>query len=233
MMNNVTNEISLTNNFFRRYFLGESIRNIFIRLTVILSAIIIVWSGIMFALIIHMKCQRTKRMLKTTNTHHHLYDSNTSLNKKRTNCSKRTRRFNSSSSSLTSTRCYSIRHVLSQLKQRCVFWPSTTIHENSIVRSSSFIKRKQPIETLPKTPPSTPNKVQLVVQSMARRSFISNPNKVRIGKKISLYHEADSSSGDELKNLHSIQDDLKSPIEINPNTSNTIQLVRIFFFFRK
>ena len=97
-MNNVTKDISPPINIFRRYLLGDSLKNSLIRLTVILSAIIIVWSGIVIALIIHMKCQRTKQILKTANTHHHLYDSNSSLTRKRSNCSKRNRCFNSSSS---------------------------------------------------------------------------------------------------------------------------------------
>jgi hypothetical protein len=92
-MNNVTTDISPTISFFRRYLLGDTYKNSLIRLTVILSAIVIVWSGIMLALIIHMKCQRTKQMLKTSNTHHHLYDSNSSLTKRRYP-SKRNRRFN-------------------------------------------------------------------------------------------------------------------------------------------
>ncbi len=231
-MNNVTNEISLTNNLFRRYLLGESMKNIFIRLTVILSSIIIVWCGIMFALIIHMKCQRSKQMLKTSNTHHHLYDSNTSLTKKRSNCSKRNRRFNSSSSSLSSTRCYSIGRILSQLKPHCFVWPSSPINENSINRSESLIKLKQKSESLPKTSYPTPNKVQLVVESMTRRSISGNHNTINIGKKISLYRETDNTSGDELKNLYSITNELKPQIEITQNSSsNTIQVV--YFIFKE
>lgn len=221
-MNNVTYDISSTNNLFRHYLLGESVKNIFIRLTVILSAITLAWCGIMLALIIHTKCQRTKQMLKTSNTHHHLYDSNSSLNKKRSN---RNRRFNSSSSSLSSTRCYSIRHILSELKQRCSFWPSSTINENPVCRtSSSLVKPKQQqIESSPRNIYSTPTKVQLVVESMTSRS---NQNSIKIGKRISLYREVDSSSGDQLKNLHSIENNLKSQTELN---QNTIQPVFIQF----
>ncbi len=223
-MNNVTNDKSPTNNLFRRYLLGESIKNIFIRLTVILSAIIIVWCGIMFALIIHMKCQRTKQTLKTSNTHHHLYDSNTSLNKKRSKHSKRNRRCNSPSPSLSSRRCYSLFRSLSQLKQHCVFWPSSssTVNENLMNRSSLLIKQR---ETKTNNSYSTPNKVQVVLQSMTRRTLTSNHNKINLGKRLSLYHEADSSSGDELKNLY--------PIETNPKSiqtsSNIIQ--RVYFIF--
>ncbi len=225
-MKNITNDISPTSSLFRRYLLGESAKNICIRLTVILSSIIIVWCGIICALIIHMKCQRAKQILKTSNTHHHLYDSNTSLTKKRSNYSKRNRRFNSSSSSLSSsTDCYSIRHILSQLKPHCIFWPRSTGNENSIDRSLSPTKRKQQIECLPKTSRSTPTKVQLLVESMASH------NKFKIGKKNSLYRETDSSSGDELKNLYPIENNSKSQIEITQNTSNIIQLV--YFISKK
>jgi hypothetical protein len=234
MMNNVTNDLSSTNNLFRRYLLGESMKNVFIRLTVILSSIIIVWCGIMFALIIHMKCQRAKQMLKTSNTHHHLYDSNTSLTKKRSNCPSRNRRFNSSSSSLSSTRCYSIGRILSQLKPHCFVWPSSIVNENSINRSASLTKQKQQSETLPRNSYSTPNKVHLVVESMTRRSITANHNTVNIGKKISLYREIDNSSGDELKNLYSIKNELKPEIEIDQNTSsNTFQLVYLIFKEKK
>jgi hypothetical protein len=213
MMNNVSYEISSTDNFFRHYLLGESIKNIFIRLTVILSSIILVWCGIMFALIIHTKCQRNKQMLKKSNTHHLLYDSNSSLNKKTPNRSKRIRRNHSSSSLSSSTRCYSIRHILSELKRRCGFWPSSTINENYRT-SLSIIKPKQQMENFS----STPTKVQLVVESMTRHSIRSNHNSINIGKRISLYREADNSSGDQLKTRHSNE----NSIELN---QNNIQLV--------
>lgn len=235
MMNNATNEISQTNNLFRRYLLGESIKNIFIRLTVILSAITLVWCGIMFALIIHMKCQRTKQMLKTSNTHHHLYDSSTSLTKKRSNCSKRNRRFHSSSSSLSSTRCYSIRHILSQLKSHCIFWPRSTVNDNSINRSLSLNKRKKQMENQSKNSYSTPNKVQLVVESMTKQSLTANHNTINIGKKISLYHQTTNSSEDKLKNLYLNDNKSKTQTEIpTPHISNLVQLVSLLkiIFFR-
>lgn len=233
MMNNLTNENSSTNNLFRQYLLGESIKNIFIRLTVILSAIIFVWCGIMCALIIHMKCQRTKQMLKTSSTHHHLYDSNSSLTRKRSNCSKRNRRFHSSSSSLSSTRCYSIRQILSQLKSHCSFWPSSNLNENPIT------KQKKQVEYRQNHSHSRPNQVQLVVESMTRRSLIHNQNRIDSEKKNSLYLPINNSSGDELINLNSVDNKSKSQIEITPVTSTLVQLVcsqknnrkKIVFFF--
>jgi hypothetical protein len=225
MMNNVTADISTTISFFRRYFLGESLKNILIRLTVILSSIIIVWCGIVLALIIHMKCQRSKQMQKTSNTHHHhLYDSTLSLTKKRVkNQSKRNRRFNSSSSSLSSTRCYSIRHILSRLKRHCFFWPSSSrVNENSRDRSLSLTQRKTQSEPQPAISLLKTNKVQLVVEAMSRRPLTPASNRLNIGKKISLYREADSSSGDELRNLYSIENERKSPIEIDQRIFNTI-----------
>ncbi len=222
-MNNVSYENSSTDNFFRHYLLGESVKNIFIRLTVILSAIILVWCGIMFALIIHTKCQRNKQMLKTSNTHHHLYDSNSSLNKKRPNRVKRVRRCHSSTSSLSSTRCYSIRHILSELKRRCGFWPSSPINENSTFRTSStIIVPKQLSESYSKSASLTPTKAQLVVEAMTRRSVYTSRNSKSLGKRLSLYRDADSSSGDHLKSLHSVDNNLKSSIELN---QNSIQLV--------
>jgi hypothetical protein len=192
-MNNGTTDISPAINIFRRYLLGDTLKNSLIRLTVILSAIIIVWSGIVIALIIHMKCQRKKQMLKTSNTHHHLYDSNSSLTRKRSNSSKRNRRFNSSSSSLSSSCCYSIRRVFSQLKQHCIFWPLSTSH-----RPTSAKKPKE-VSSI------TPNRVQLVVETMGNQPSKPIHRPINIGKKISLYRETDSSSGDELRNFTPIE----------------------------
>ncbi len=224
-MNNVTTEVSMTIGFFRRHLLGESLRNSLIRLTVILSAIIIVWSGLMLALIIYMKYQRARQTLKTSNTQR-LYDSNSSLNGKRPNRNKHNRRFNSSASTLSSPRCYSIRRIIAQLSQRCVFWPlSRTTNRNSIKRSSSSIKRKQQRQTMITNSCTAPNKIQIIVENMTRRPLSPDLNTSNKGRKISFYHETDSSSGDELKTLHPIENDQTPQIEINQKTSNAVQLV--------
>ncbi|CAF3454885.1 unnamed protein product [Rotaria sp. Silwood1] len=224
-MNNVTTDISLTTSIFRRYLLGESLKSILIRLTVILSAIIVVWSGIMVALIIHMKCQRSKQMIKTSIPHHHLYDSSSSLARKQSNRSKRNRRFNSSTIC-----CYSICHFLSQLKQHCIFCPSKSLsstidNENLKNRLSPKTKRKLRKESISVNSCSNSNNVQIMVEAMTKRSLNRNYNLVNIGKKISLYRETDSSSGDELKNFSTFDNDRKPSMEINPNTSNIVQLV--------
>ncbi|CAF2845621.1 unnamed protein product [Rotaria sp. Silwood2] len=226
-MNNVTTEISPATSIFRRYLLGESFKSILIRLTVILSAIIVVWSGIMIALIIHMKCQRSKQMIKTSIPHHHLHDSSSSLTRKQSNRSKRNRRFDSSSSS--STCCFSICHFLSQLRQHCIFCPSHLSsspieNENSKNRSSPKTKRKQRKESVSVNSCSNSNNVQIVIEAMNKQSLSRNYNVVNIGKKISLYRETDSSSGDELKSFYTFDKDQKPSIEINSNTSNIIQL---------
>ena len=166
----------------------------------------------MFALVIHTKCRRTKQMLKTSNTHHHLYGSTLSLNRNRSNRWKRNRRFNSSTSTLSSTSCCSIRHILSQLKQRCGFWPSLT-------------KPGQQVETVARSFYSTPSKVQIVVEMMTKRSVNLNHNLINIGKRISLYREGESSSGEQFKNLHLIDPNR----EHSPNIDNTIQIVWIEF----
>ncbi|CAF0870010.1 unnamed protein product [Rotaria sordida] len=224
MMNNLTTEMSLTTNIFRRYLLGESLKSILIRLTVILSAIIVVWSGIMVALIIHMKCQRSKQMIKTSIPHHHLYDSSLSLTRKVSTRSKRNRRFDSSS---LSTCCYSICHFLSQIKQHCIFCSSSSSidNENSKNRLSPITKRKQRIESISVNSCSNSHNVQIVVEAMTKRSLNRNHNAANIGKKISLYRETDSSSGDELKIFHPFDNNQKHPIKINSNASNFVQLI--------
>lgn len=213
MMMNITTDISSTNSLFRRYLLGESIKNIFIRLTVILSAIILVWCGIMCALIIHTKCQRTKQLSKNANTHHHLYDSTTSLTKTRSNRCKRNRRLNSSSCYCCC--CCSIRDLFSQLKQRCGFWPSSSssiANDISIQQIASITKTKQPVETIAKTIHSTPSRVQIVVETIAEPSMNINQNLPTIGKRISLYRGGGraSSTGDQLHNFHSSQSTFSS-----------------------
>lgn len=205
MMNNISLEISSTNNFFRRYLLGESIRNIFIRLTVILSAIILVWCGIMCALIIHTKWQRNKQMSKNANTHHHLYDSTLSLTKKRPNRCKRNRRVYSSNSSLSSSYCCcSISELLLRLKQRCGFWPAPSMaQENSVQQIASITKSKQHLDTKAKSLHSTSSKVQIVVEKVAESPMNSHRNSTNIGKRISLYRGGGGScSGEQLRNLH-------------------------------
>ncbi|CAF1087989.1 unnamed protein product [Adineta steineri] len=224
-MNNVTREISLANNFFRQNLLGESLRHSFIRLTVILSAIIIVWGGIILALIIHMKCQRARQMIKTSNTQHS-YDNDTNSNKKRSNNHKRNRRFDSSSSSVSLTR-YSIRHFLSRLKRHVIFWPSSststitaalaaaTTEKNNSIRESLLLKKEHQMI------PTNSNTIQILVENMTRRPLNSNryvPNIV--ASKLLFHHETDSSSGDELKNFFPFEEDQQSR-----KVSNVIQFI--------
>ena len=225
-MNNISLEISSTNSFFRRYLLGESIRNIFIRLTVILSAIVLVWCGIMCALIIHTKWQRNKQMLKNSNTHHHLYDSTLSLTKKRPNRCKRNRRLYSSNSSLSSSYCcYSIDHLFSQLKQRCGFLPSSSIvNDNSIQQIASITKSKQHLDSKAKKFHAT-SKVQIVVENVAESPIDRHRNSMNIGKRISLYRGGGSCSGEQLKNLNFIANKSQPALISNQNISSTIQPV--------
>lgn len=224
-MNNVTIEDSATTSFFRQYLLGESLKNILIRLTIILSAIIVVWSGIMLALIIHTKCQRSKQMLKKTSIpHHHLYDSNTSLTRKRSSHPKRIRHFNSSLC------CSSIVDFLSQFKRRCLLCPSlpssTSIdNENSKMHSSPIVARKPRIESTTKNSCSTASKIHLVVEAMTRRSPSCNYNAVKVRKKSSIFRETESSSGDELKTFYPFEHDQTFPISTSSNASNNFQVL--------
>ncbi|CAF3450987.1 unnamed protein product [Rotaria socialis] len=228
MMNNGTAEPFLTTSIFRRYLLGESFESVLIRLTIILSAIVVVWTGIMLALIIHTKCQRSKQILKTSVPHHHLCDSNSSLTRKRPNRSKQNRRYDSSSSTCCNTVCY----FLSELMQRCIFCPSSSsssssvVNENSKIESSLIKQEKKQGEFMPMNSQANSSKVQLVVEAMTRRSFSRNKNVFNIGKKISSYRETESSSGDELKSFYLCDNDQKSPIEMHANTSNVVHLMQ-------
>jgi hypothetical protein len=72
---------------------------------------------------------------------------------------------------------------------------------------------------------TAPNKIQIIVENMTRRPLSPDLNTSNKGRKISFYHETDSSSGDELKTLHPIENDQTPQIEINQKTSNAVQLV--------
>jgi hypothetical protein len=61
-MNNITTDISITKNFFRQYFFGDSLKHIFIRLTFILLIIIIIWLFMMFIIMIYIKYQKRKQI---------------------------------------------------------------------------------------------------------------------------------------------------------------------------
>lgn len=72
------------NNFFRQYLLGESLKNILIRLTVILLATIIIWCFILIILIFYIRNQRRKHLqylleskLNLTNNSYRYHSSST------------------------------------------------------------------------------------------------------------------------------------------------------------
>lgn len=231
-MNNISSEISSTSNFFRRYLLGESIRNVFIRLTVILSAIILVWCGIMCALIIHTKWQRNKQMLKNSNTHHHLYDSTLSLTKKRPKRCKRNRRLYSSNSSLSLSYCCccSMDRLFSQLKQRCGFLPSSAIvNDDSIQQIASITKSKQHVDAKAKNLHAITSKVQIVVENVAESPIDRHRNSTNIGKRISLYRGGGSCSGEQLKNLNFMENNSRPALISNQDISSSIQPVRFSY----
>jgi hypothetical protein len=69
------------------------------------------------------------------------------------------------------------------------------------------------------------NKIQITVENMTRRPLSPDHNTSNIERKISFYHETDSSSGDELKTLYPIKNDQTTQIEINQKTSNVVPLV--------
>lgn len=249
MMHNATMEICTTTSIVRRYLLGESFKSVLIRLTIILSSIGVVWSGIMLALVIHTKYQRSKQMLKSSMTHHHLCDSITSLNNKQSNRSKRNRLYDSTSAS-TSLCCYRIRRFLSYLVEYCIFCSSSSPsmdNEISKAESSPPIRRKSQAEPsfMPMYPHPPSSKVQLVIESMTGRPLYRNKNILKIGKKISLYRESESLSGDEFRSFHTNDYGRKSSIEVNTNTSDFVQQVVQFllnfldyllifvFFFRE
>ncbi|UJR38043.1 hypothetical protein I4U23_030725 [Adineta vaga] len=216
-MYNVTTEISVTVNIFRRYLLGESLKNSLIRLTVILSAILLVWVGMIFALIIHLKCQRSRQILKSS-TSHHLYDNEHDSIRKRSEQLVRNRRFDSSVSSISSTRCYSIRRIFIRLKRCCIFWPSVAnANDDSEKRSSISSKQR---DTIRMNSCTVPPKIQIMIENTVKRPSTN------VGRKLSSYYEGDSSSSEELKTLCSSENNREIQIEINRKSSNVTELVQ-------
>ena len=163
-MNNRTTDMPMTSSFFRRYLLGESFRNILIRLTVIASAIILVWCGIMLALIVHMKCQRTKQMQKTSNNQQ-LYGNRTSLDKTQSNRSECQAHYQSPASP-PPQRCCSIVRFLLQLKRCCIFLAIGRAHQSHHDRATLVVDGARPT-----------NEIWAKQASMSSRVECSSPSK--------------------------------------------------------
>ena len=208
-MNNRTTDMPMTSSFFRRYLLGESFRNILIRLTVIASAIILVWCGIMLALIVHMKCQRTKQMQKTSNNQQ-LYGNRTSLQKTQSNRSECQAHYQSPASP-PAQRCCSIVRFLSQLKRCCIFWPSAAPSNRiTIERPSSLTVRDQRMKSGPNSSMSRSSRVQFAIQAMSRKPLGSTSRTLETGRKVGLlYRDRNSSASDESRILHWFENESK------------------------
>jgi hypothetical protein len=158
---------------FHRYLLGESLRNIFLRFTIILSSILFVWCGIMLALLIHTRCQRRKQLQKKQSNHHQVYDSNLSLNKSQT---KFNRRFHSSDGLFHSLCCKHLRSCFVRLRNRCFSGTNPTHFVSEPTPPQSSVEPRQPNETMPRQSTNRAsqrsNRLQIAVQSMSRQSFL-------------------------------------------------------------
>ena len=146
-MKNVTTVIHMTNNLFRRYLLGDSLKNIFIRFIFILSATIIVWCCMMLTVVLYMKFQRRK-LQNSLNSHHLSYHSMRSLTNLPFDDLKCGCGYNSSSTS----------EMYSEKRQKSALW--TTIAENSI--QQNFLEE------------NNPNNVQADTDPMIRQPLLSN-----------------------------------------------------------
>ncbi|CAF0744969.1 unnamed protein product, partial [Didymodactylos carnosus] len=173
---------STTPNFWRKYLLGDGLKNgdkiaIAIRALVILSAIGLVWLGIALALIIHLKCQKNR----LSSINNGLNDSTTSIPNK----TKRSRMKNRARHQIA---FHSFDRLLPRLKRR-LFWKRQTSLMSSKKKSferCSKEKQKQPILTgtiliEPK------QRTLLPVKRLLKLSGSRNNHKL----------ESDSSSGDE------------------------------------
>lgn len=186
-MNNATGDVPPTMNFFRRHFLGTSFQHILLRLSLILSSIIVVWCGIMLGLIIHTKCQRMKQIQKGSTTHHHhLTESTSSLTRNRPNKTPR------NPSTLNPCR------ILSRLFSR--LFSSSRVE--SIERNGISTGKQNKIELIAiNNSRSTSNKIQHVVRAIKRRSTRFNQQNSRNDRKLNQFGETDSSSGEESKTI--------------------------------
>ena len=79
MMHNLTRDGETTSSIFSRYLLGESYKNILLRLTTILCSILIIWFGLMVTLIFFIRHQRRKHLQSLLESHFHLYGSKLNL----------------------------------------------------------------------------------------------------------------------------------------------------------
>ena len=216
-MNDETREISMTIGFFRRYLLGTAIHNILIRFTLILSVILIIWCGIMVALIIHTKCQRAKQTQKGTNNHrlhhhHHLHDSTSSLTKSRPSNTTQKMKSEESNSSLRSSGCYSFCRFFSLLKRRCLccLCSSSNRRQNSVERQKTRAEVIQPNDSL-----LMASRVHLVVEAMTRHPVRGHQTLLDKNENSSFVYEADSFDVDELQDQQTCQTQEKITVK-NP-----------------
>ncbi|CAF1544773.1 unnamed protein product [Adineta ricciae] len=212
-MNNVTIELPESVNIFHRYLLGESLKNSLIRLTVILSVIILVWLGMLLALIIHLKCQRSRQRLKSS-TSHHLHESDKEPVRKCSEQFGRSRRFDSSVSSISSIRCHSLRRNCFRLKRFCFFWSSSTNDNEQPDKRSSISGNQR--DAIRVNPIVTPIRLQVTLANTVKRPSAN------VGLKLSSYHDISSSSGEELKNLCAIEDEHDKQI-MSANATQSFQ----------
>lgn len=114
-------------NFFHRYLLGESLKHIFIRLLFILLIIIIIWCFIIIILFIYIKYRKRKQIENI------LFDNTLNSNFKRNT------RFNSSSTSISTT------------QQKCSWRKRTNpirYKTQTTPRRSLLIKRNNDLQTI-------------------------------------------------------------------------------------
>jgi hypothetical protein len=145
-MKNITAVVHMTNSFFREYLLGESLKNILIRLTFILSGTIIVWFCMVLIITLCMGYQRRKQMQHSLNSHHHLYDSMLNLTTNQCNDLHQSYRYSSLSPTIPSLRSDSV------AKQKYLF-------------GTKSIQQRYPEENKLLI---NPNKTQAAVEAMSR-----------------------------------------------------------------
>ena len=178
------------------YLLGESVKNVVLRLTLILTAIISIWSCMIAVSMIRTRYRRRKQTFKSSHSLHHLTFEN-AKSVGMTHPSQRRSRFDSSSTPLSRKKTNVFERILPSIKRPV---------RKETVAYRSVLKKEQ-------HPPSDPAKIHAVIEAMTRRSFTSShrgsleKNPLPYGEEISRDHQ------------------LKTPATSSPTYSHTVSFL--------
>lgn len=151
---NVSNSLGSTvrpSDSIHSYLLGESVKNVILRLTLILTAIVVIWACMIAVSVIRSRYQRRRQTFRSSHNLHHLAFESTTKNLM-SNQRKQVCRFDSSSTTMTMRKGNVLGRILPSIKRPA--------GHRSVVKQVH--------------PPSDPAKIHAVIEAMTRRSFTSS-----------------------------------------------------------